>query len=32
MIYLPLISKDSVLGVITIQSFEKGAYTSITST
>ena len=26
-IYLPLISKDRVLGVITIQSFEKGAYT-----
>ncbi|HWI16230.1 MAG TPA: ATP-binding protein [Vicinamibacterales bacterium] len=27
MIYLPLISKDKVLGVVTIQSFEKGAYT-----
>ncbi len=27
LIYLPLISKDRVLGVITIQSFEKQAYT-----
>lgn len=27
LIYLPLISKDRVLGVLTIQSFEKGAYT-----
>ena len=27
MIYLPLVSKDRVLGVVTIQSFEKGAYT-----
>jgi signal transduction histidine kinase/DNA-binding response OmpR family regulator len=27
MIYLPLISKDRVLGVVTIQSFERGAYT-----
>lgn len=27
MIYLPLISKKRVLGVITIQSFEKNAYT-----
>ncbi len=27
MIYLPLVSKDKVLGVVTIQSFEKGAYT-----
>ena len=26
-IYLPLISKDKVLGIVTIQSFEKGAYT-----
>jgi signal transduction histidine kinase/DNA-binding response OmpR family regulator/ligand-binding sensor domain-containing protein len=26
-IYLPLISKDKVLGLVTIQSFEKGAYT-----
>ena len=26
-IYLPLISKDQVLGIITIQSFEKNAYT-----
>ncbi len=26
-IYLPLVSKDRVLGVITIQSFEKNAYT-----
>jgi signal transduction histidine kinase/CheY-like chemotaxis protein/ligand-binding sensor domain-containing protein len=26
-IYLPLISKDRVLGVVTIQSLEKGAYT-----
>ena len=26
-IYLPLISKDRVLGIITIQSFEKHAYT-----
>jgi signal transduction histidine kinase/CheY-like chemotaxis protein len=26
-IYLPLIAKDRVLGVFTIQSFEKGAYT-----
>ena len=26
-IYLPLISKDKVLGIITIQSFETGAYT-----
>ena len=25
-IYVPLLSKDRVLGVITIQSFEKGAY------
>ncbi|MET2984126.1 sensor histidine kinase [Aureibaculum conchae] len=28
MIYLPLISKKRVLGVITIQSFEKNAYTN----
>ena len=27
MIYLPLVSKDRVLGVVTIQSFEKHAYT-----
>jgi signal transduction histidine kinase/DNA-binding response OmpR family regulator len=27
MIYLPLVSKDRVLGVVTIQSFERGAYT-----
>jgi signal transduction histidine kinase/DNA-binding response OmpR family regulator len=27
MIYLPLVSKDRVLGVVTIQSFETGAYT-----
>jgi signal transduction histidine kinase/CheY-like chemotaxis protein/ligand-binding sensor domain-containing protein len=27
MIYLPLISKDRVLGVVTIQSFKTGAYT-----
>jgi len=27
LIYLPLISKDRVLGIITIQSFEKNAYT-----
>jgi signal transduction histidine kinase/DNA-binding response OmpR family regulator len=27
MIYIPLISKDRVLGVVTIQSFEVGAYT-----
>jgi len=27
MIYLPLVSKDKVLGVVTIQSFEKHAYT-----
>ena len=27
MIYLPLVSKDKVLGVVTIQSLEKGAYT-----
>ena len=27
MIYLPLISKDKVLGIVTIQSLEKGAYT-----
>ncbi len=26
-IYLPLVSKDKVLGIVTIQSFEKGAYT-----
>ncbi len=26
-IYLPLISKDKVLGIVTIQSLEKGAYT-----
>jgi signal transduction histidine kinase/CheY-like chemotaxis protein/ligand-binding sensor domain-containing protein len=26
-IYLPLISKDKVLGLVTIQSLEKGAYT-----
>ena len=26
-IYLPLVSKDKVLGLVTIQSFEKGAYT-----
>ena len=26
-IYLPLVSKDRVLGIVTIQSFEKGAYT-----
>ena len=26
-IYLPLISKDKVLGIFTIQSFDKGAYT-----
>lgn len=26
-IYLPLVAKDRVLGVFTIQSFEKGAYT-----
>ncbi len=26
-IYLPLVSKDRVLGIITIQSFEKNAYT-----
>ncbi|MDP3720466.1 MAG: ATP-binding protein [Acidobacteriota bacterium] len=26
-IYLPLVSKDKVLGVVTIQSLEKGAYT-----
>ena len=27
MIYLPLVSKDKVLGIVTIQSFEQGAYT-----
>lgn len=27
MIYLPLVSKERVLGVVTIQSFETGAYT-----
>ncbi|NNE09177.1 MAG: GAF domain-containing protein, partial [Gemmatimonadetes bacterium] len=27
LIYLPLVSKDEVLGVITVQSFEKNAYT-----
>lgn len=27
MIYLPLVSKDRVLGVVTIQSFKAGAYT-----
>lgn len=27
LIYLPLVSKDRVLGIITIQSFEKHAYT-----
>ncbi len=27
MIYLPLISKDKVLGIVTIQSFEQNAYT-----
>ena len=27
LIYLPLIAKDRVLGIITIQSFEKNAYT-----
>jgi signal transduction histidine kinase/DNA-binding response OmpR family regulator len=27
MIYLPLVSKDRVLGIVTIQSFETGAYT-----
>jgi signal transduction histidine kinase/DNA-binding response OmpR family regulator len=27
LIYLPLVSKDQVLGIITIQSFEKHAYT-----
>jgi hypothetical protein len=27
MIYLPLLSKDKVLGIITIQSFKKNAYT-----
>lgn len=27
LIYLPLVSKDRVLGVITIQTFEKNAYT-----
>ena len=27
LIYLPLITKDRVLGVITVQSFEKNAYT-----
>ena len=27
MIYLPLVAKDRVLGIITIQSFEKNAYT-----
>ena len=26
-IYLPLVSKDKVLGIVTIQSFEQGAYT-----
>ncbi|MDP2318951.1 MAG: response regulator [Acidobacteriota bacterium] len=26
-IYLPLVSKDKVLGIVTIQSLEKGAYT-----
>src|SRR5262249_8639110 len=27
LIYLPLVSKDRVFGIITIQSFEKNAYT-----